>query len=169
MTFVQWLGVPIVLGSIVCLMIGNCHGWRMARMKFTRLVVIVAMLLSSFAANAGTIQRIANDLGGNVFEYRAKFSAWKEAGDTVVIDGLCASACTQVLAYQIRTCATSSGVFAFHSASMGGQYSMEGTAFMWFGLSPYVQNAIVSRGWDGVSKHEQPIPIPATEIVPLCK
>jgi len=59
---------------------------------FAALVLLLAATASSFAA-----VMIVDDRGGRIGTYIDKFEGIRDSGETVVIDGLCASACTIVL------------------------------------------------------------------------
>lgn len=59
---------------------------------------------------------IAGDNGGWLQTYYLRFRAQVEMGATYRIDGRCASACTLVLAYPDRVCATKRAVLGFHEA-----------------------------------------------------
>ena len=59
---------------------------------------------------------IAGDNGGWLQTYYLRFRAQVEKGATFRIDGRCASACTLVLAYPDRVCATRRAVLGFHEA-----------------------------------------------------
>jgi hypothetical protein len=63
--------------------------------------------------------RIANDPGGEVSSYIRKFEAVRDAGDRVVIDGPCLSACTLLLGIipHDRICVTRQAELGFHAAS----------------------------------------------------
>jgi hypothetical protein len=131
-----------------------------------------ALVVALLAAGAhGQTRQLAGDLGGDVMRYREVFQHQIMAGDDFVVSGLCASACTQILTFRNirRICATADGVFAFHSASVGGAYSRDGTAFMWLDLTERAKAAVLARGWDGTSEHPAPIFVPAVEIVGKCK
>jgi hypothetical protein len=63
--------------------------------------------------------RIVNDPGGEVSSYVQKFQEMRAAGDRVVIDGPCLSACTLLTGIipRDRVCVTSRAVLGFHAAS----------------------------------------------------
>ena len=63
--------------------------------------------------------RIVNDPGGEVSSYVRKFQEVRDSGESVVIDGLCLSACTLVtgIVPRSRICVTSRAVLGFHAAS----------------------------------------------------
>jgi len=59
---------------------------------------------------------ITGDNGGWLQTYYLRFRAQVEKGATFRVDGRCASACTLVLAYPDRVCATRRAVLGFHEA-----------------------------------------------------
>lgn len=100
-----------------------------------RLALIVALvwwliILIGFSLAHAAEHVIRNDTGGYVARQQ-DFRRWEILGDTVRVDGLCASACTQVLA-QKNVCATARAVFKFHQASKwrGGPRADRDTEFM---------------------------------------
>ena len=62
--------------------------------------------------------RIADDRGGNIGQYWARYMAIRDSGEQVVIDGTCSSACTMVLGIvpRNRICVTPNAVLGFHAA-----------------------------------------------------
>jgi hypothetical protein len=62
--------------------------------------------------------RIADDRGGKIGAYIDRYQSLRSSGETVIIDGLCASACTMVLGAvpRERICVTSQAVLGFHAA-----------------------------------------------------
>jgi hypothetical protein len=72
-----------------------------------------------FADAASADVRIVNDPGGEVSSYVQKFEEMRAAGDHVVIDGPCLSACTLLTGIipRDRVCVTSRAVLGFHAAS----------------------------------------------------
>jgi hypothetical protein len=69
--------------------------------------------------------RISNDDGGNIGVYWERFMAVRKAGEQVVIDGTCSSACTMVLGIvsHDRICVTANARLGFHAAYRG---------FLWY-------------------------------------
>jgi hypothetical protein len=63
--------------------------------------------------------RIVSDPGGEVSSYIQKFQQMRAAGQHVVIDGPCLSACTLLTGIipRNRVCVTSRAVLGFHAAS----------------------------------------------------
>jgi hypothetical protein len=78
--------------------------------------VIVMLLASLSASEAAT--RIAGDRGGRIGTYLDKFQDLRRSGDRVMIDGLCASACTLVLGViaEDKICVTPRAKLGFHAA-----------------------------------------------------
>ena len=76
-------------------------------------VVLIACMGASHA-----VVRIADDRGGRIGTYVDKYQDLRQSGDTVIIDGLCASACTIVLGAipHDRICVTSHATLGFHAA-----------------------------------------------------
>lgn len=77
----------------------------------------LASVLMTFAASAEV--RIVSDPGGEVASYVQKFRQMRAAGEHVVIDGPCLSACTLLTGIipRNRVCVTSRAVLGFHAAS----------------------------------------------------
>ncbi len=82
-------------------------------------LVTCAVLHVPFADAASADVRIVNDPGGEVSSYVQKFQEMRAAGDRVVIDGPCLSACTLLTGIipRDRVCVTSRAVLGFHAAS----------------------------------------------------
>ena len=86
-------------------------------MKFvTGLLAAVLMLADVGTSHA--VVRIANDRGGRIGTYVNKYQGLRSSGESVVIDGLCASACTIVLGAvsHDKICVTSRATLGFHAA-----------------------------------------------------
>jgi hypothetical protein len=86
-------------------------------MKFvTGLLALVVLLAGVAASNA--VVRIADDRGGRIGTYVDKYQGLRSSGETVIIDGLCASACTIVLGAipRDKICVTSHAMLGFHAA-----------------------------------------------------
>jgi hypothetical protein len=77
----------------------------------------LASVLMTCAASADV--RIVSDPGGEVSAYILKFQEMRTAGEHVVIDGPCLSACTLLTGILLRNhvCVTSHAVLGFHAAS----------------------------------------------------
>jgi hypothetical protein len=86
-------------------------------MKFPA-AALAAMLLLADTGTSHAVVRIANDRGGLIGRYVDRFEKLRASGQTIIIDGLCASACTIVLGaipYD-RICVTPNANLAFHAA-----------------------------------------------------
>lgn len=79
---------------------------------------LLAALLFMRAEGCNAEVRIVNDPGGWIGDYIARYERLLAAGDTIVIDGYCASACTIVLGIipRGRICVTSRAELLFHAA-----------------------------------------------------
>jgi len=86
-------------------------------MKLLSGMLAAALLLWGIGASQAAV-RIANDRGGRIDRYLDGYEELGASGQTVMIDGLCASACTIVLAMIPRNkiCVTSNANLAFHAA-----------------------------------------------------
>src|SRR6201993_4625445 len=83
-------------------------------------VALAGALASAFIATASPAEvHIVNDPGGEVSEYVQKFHELRKAGEHLVIDGPCLSACTLFTGIIPRdhVCVTRRAVLGFHSAS----------------------------------------------------
>jgi hypothetical protein len=80
------------------------------------LAAVLLMLAGVNACHAAI--RIADDRGGRIGAYLDKYQGLRTSGETVIIDGLCASACTIVLGAvpHDRICVTSHANLGFHAA-----------------------------------------------------
>lgn len=74
------------------------------------------LLVKADGCNADV--RIVNDPGGWIGEYVARYERLRSAGDRIIIDGYCASACTIVLGIipHDRICVTPRAELLFHAA-----------------------------------------------------
>jgi hypothetical protein len=59
--------------------------------------LLASAILLLCAGESHAVVRIASDRGGLIRRYVDRYDQLKDTGQTVVIDGLCASACTIVL------------------------------------------------------------------------
>ena len=80
-------------------------------------MLAAALLLAGIGASQAAV-RIANDVGGRIDRYLDGYEKLGASGKMVIIDGLCASACTIVLAMVPREkiCVTPNANLAFHAA-----------------------------------------------------
>ncbi|MBW7974606.1 hypothetical protein [Bradyrhizobium sp. BR 10289] len=86
-------------------------------MKFLTGLLAAVLLIGGMGASHAVV-RIADDRGGRIGTYVDKYQDLRQSGETVIIDGLCASACTIVLGAipHDRICVTSSATLGFHAA-----------------------------------------------------
>jgi hypothetical protein len=86
-------------------------------MKLLSGMLAAVLSLAGVGASHGAV-RIANDRGGLIERYLDSYEELGTSGQTVMIDGLCASACTIVLAAipRDKICVTSRANLAFHAA-----------------------------------------------------
>ena len=82
----------------------------------TGLLALVLLLAGMGVSHA--VVRIADDRGGRIGTYVDRYQDLRQSGETVIIDGLCASACTIVLGAipRDRICVTSHATLGFHAA-----------------------------------------------------
>jgi hypothetical protein len=71
-------------------------------MKFVTGLLAAVLLLGGVRASHAVV-RIADDRGGRIGTYVNKYYGLRSSGESVVIDGLCASACTIVLSACARS------------------------------------------------------------------
>jgi hypothetical protein len=119
--------------------------------------IFTLLLASAFLLICGgrsyALVRIANDRGGLIGRYVDRYDQLKDTGQTVVIDGLCASACTIVLSKvpSNRICVTEKANLAFHAAwdlGPGGRHitNPEATRTMYLMYPAPVRNWISTQG-----------------------
>ena len=86
-------------------------------MKFVTGLLATILLLAGMGASHAAV-RIADDRGGRIGTYVNKYQDLRSSGESVIIDGLCASACTIVLSAvpQDKICVTSRATLGFHAA-----------------------------------------------------
>jgi hypothetical protein len=89
-------------------------GWGMK--SVTGLLALILLLAGVGASHA--VVRIADDRGGRIGTYVDRYQGLRTSGEEVIIDGLCASACTIVLGAvpHDRICVTSHANLGFHAA-----------------------------------------------------
>ncbi|MBP0112385.1 MULTISPECIES: hypothetical protein [Bradyrhizobium] len=86
-------------------------------MKFLTGLLAAVLLIAGMGASHAVV-RIADDRGGRIGTYVDRYQDLRQSGETVIIDGLCASACTIVLGAipHNRICVTSHATLGFHAA-----------------------------------------------------
>src|ERR1044071_2106546 len=124
-------------------------GWEM---KLGTGLLAAVLLLAGVGASQAVV-RIADDRGGRIGTYVDKYQGLRTSGETVIIDGLCASACTIVLGAvpHDRICVTSHANLGFHAAWDFGANgravtNAEATHMLYTMYPPPVQKWIMARG-----------------------
>jgi hypothetical protein len=86
-------------------------------MRFVTGLLAAVLLLAGVGASHAVV-RIAEDRGGRIGTYVDRYQGLRSSGETVIIDGLCASACTIVLGAipHEKICVTSNANLGFHAA-----------------------------------------------------
>ena len=86
-------------------------------MKFVTGLLAAVLLMAGVGANHAAVL-ITEDRGGRIGAYIDKYQGLRSSGETVVIDGFCASACTIILAAvpHDKICVTSYANLGFHAA-----------------------------------------------------
>lgn len=124
--------------------------------------LVLALALMGAAAPASAAYVITYDQGGAIDDYIDKYTALRQSGGKVVIDGPCISACTLVTGMidPNKVCITPRASLGFHSASTyyratgTKEYSRSGTELLWSFFPDEVRYWIIAKGWDGLSEHE---------------
>jgi hypothetical protein len=95
------------------------------RIAFT--IALTVILMWGLAAEATAAVRITDDRGGNIGAYWSRYMALRDAGEEIIIDGICSSACTLVLGIvpHDRICVTPNAVLGFHAAWRPGFLGFE--------------------------------------------
>jgi hypothetical protein len=111
------------------------------------------IVLALLATAASATMRISDDVGGRIGAYVDQYSAVRNSGQRVVIDGVCLSACTLVLGIvpRDRICVTRRATLGFHAAWMPGPEgkpvpSPAGTQALWDMYPPNVKRWLNAKG-----------------------
>ena len=106
-----------------------------------RIMLTIALTLASmlpFTKSAAAVVRITDDRGGNIGAYWSRYMALRDAGEQIIIDGTCSSACTLVFGIvpHDRICVMPKAVLGFHAAWRPGFLGFEvindpGTRTLW--------------------------------------
>jgi len=114
---------------------------------------LAAIWLILSMSNAVSAVRITNDRGGQIGRYVIKYQRLASAGESVIIDGLCASACTILLSElpHDKICVTSRATLGFHAAWNYGPNGRtftdpEATVMLYSAYPTPVRRWIASRG-----------------------
>jgi hypothetical protein len=119
-------------------------------MKFVTGLLAAVLLFAGMGASQAVV-RISDDRGGRIGTYVDKYQDLRSSGDTVVIDGLCASACTIVLGAvpHDRICVTSNANLGFHAAwdmgSNGHAVTNQEATHMLYAMYPTAVRRWISR------------------------
>lgn len=126
-------------------------------MKIATGLLALVLMLGGVNASFATV-RIAGDRGGRIGTYVDRFDELRSSGQQVVIDGLCASACTIVLGAipHDRICVTSRAKLGFHAAwdfAADGRAvtNREATHMLYSMYPPNIRRWIAHRG--GLTRH----------------
>ena len=126
-------------------------------MKLVTGLLAAVLLLAGMGASYAVV-RIADDRGGRIGTYVDKYQGLRNSGEAVIIDGLCASACTIVLGAipRDRICVTSHANLGFHAAwdfgSNGRAVTNPEATQMLYSMYPSaIRRWIASRG--GLTPH----------------
>lgn len=98
--------------------------------------------------------RIAQDYGGSIEAYKAKFAAIRDRGERVIIDGECNSACTLVLVIVPlnRICVTPRASLGFHMAYYD-EAAADGTKVLSYESTADVMSSYPETVKDWVRRH----------------
>jgi hypothetical protein len=114
--------------------------------------VLIGFLLPIYLVHSSFADvLIRDDMGGPLGEYLRTYTAIRDSGERVIIDGNCYSACTLVtIIPKDRICITQRAELGFHAGWVDGQpggriTSAEGTRMLYQLYPPMI------RGW--ISKH----------------
>jgi hypothetical protein len=140
---------------------------RSKKLKKTHAVLAAVFLTLGLAPATATV-RIANDSGGQIGPYLAKYRALRASGERVEIDGTCASACTMLLGIipRNRICVTPRATLVFHSAwDMQGDQAVtsDGNRILWSTYPESVRRWIKSHG----GLHSQIITLSGPELAAM--
>jgi len=115
--------------------------------------LLAAMLLLAGVGTSHAAVRIANDRGGQIGRYVERYDQLRASGQTIMIDGLCASSCTIVLGAipHEKICVTRNANLAFHAAwdfgARGQAITNSGATRMLYSMYPsQVRHWIANRG-----------------------
>jgi len=125
-------------------------------MKFVTGLLAAVLLLAG--VGTGHAFRIVEDRGGRIGTYVDKYQGLRSSGEAVIIDGLCASACTIVLGAvpHDKICVTSKANLGFHAAwDLGSNgrvvTNLEATHMLYSMYPSQVRRWIARRG--GLTRH----------------
>jgi hypothetical protein len=118
-----------------------------------RWMVLGLLVLVVLVQPSNAMTRIAGDMGGPLGEYLLLFAGIRDAGERVMIDGSCFSACTLVTALipQNKICITDRAMLGFHAGwfeNKAGERvtSPTGTRLLYDMYPPTIRNWIARKG-----------------------
>lgn len=117
-----------------------------------RSTLLLLLLVVALGGPARAAIRIADDMGGNLGDYLIRFSAIRDSGKEIMIDGRCFSACTLVTALVPRNkiCITEQAILGFHAGwveKAGRKFvSKTGTQILLQMYPPIIRKWIVRQG-----------------------
>jgi hypothetical protein len=121
-------------------------------MRFPIWLFTALLLLAGTGASHAKV-RIANDRGGLIARYVDRYEQLRASRQSVIIDGLCASACTIVLSRipRDKICVTSKARLVFHAAwDFGARRRVipnpEATRWLYSVYPPPIRQWIAGRG-----------------------
>jgi hypothetical protein len=121
-------------------------------MTFAKFLLVAFLVFAGVHASSAAV-RIAGDRGGRIGKYLDRYDAIRTSGETVIIDGLCSSACTMVLGAvsHDQICVTSHANLGFHAAYDLGTKgravtNLEATQLLYSHYSSAVRDWIAGRG-----------------------
>jgi hypothetical protein len=91
---------------------------RLGQVRLAVAALVTGLTLTTIATPTSAVVRIRDDRGGNIGAYWSRFSALRDMGEKIIIDGTCSSACTLVLGIvpHDRICVTQRALLGFHAA-----------------------------------------------------
>jgi len=127
-------------------------------MRWTLAFSVLALLTGAAQAEL----RITADPGGELASYIQNWTAIRESGERVVVDGLCLSACTMLLGFipSERLCITQRAVFGFHQPFYkrddgGVTYSLKGAERLMSIYPPAIRLWILKKSGGRLPKQMQ--------------
>jgi hypothetical protein len=127
-------------------------------MKYTTGFLATVLLILNMSSAYSAV-RITDDRGGRIGNYIIKYQRLASSGRSVIIDGLCASACTTIVLSALprnKICVTSRARLGFHAAwnygANGRTYTDPEATLMLYSTYPMpVRRWIAGRG--GLTPH----------------
>jgi hypothetical protein len=135
------------------------------------------LLLSVCPTNATVI--INKDYGGVIDEYVMKYEIFRSAGDNIIIDGECDSACTLLLGIipKHKMCVTPRAKLGFHSGALVNlktgerKHSQDATERLWLSYPKEVKALLRTKGFWG-QEHPELVYVEGAELrslIPQCE